>query len=72
MSAEAKAAIYWIILLQSRHFAAGHTDVLAEFDTMQACLAAENTNIKHAELPQALINVDKKRKWDEITPTPRM
>eukprot|EP00957_Ditylum_brightwellii_P139472 10629903-Ditylum_brightwellii.AAC.1 len=39
---------------------------------MQACLAAKNTNIKHAELPQALITVDKKRKWDKITPTPRM
>eukprot|EP00957_Ditylum_brightwellii_P177320 13507264-Ditylum_brightwellii.AAC.1 len=61
MSAEAKAAVYWIILMQSRHFAAGHTYILAEFDAMQACLVAKNTNIKHAELPQALITVDKKR-----------
>jgi len=55
LSLQTKAAILWIILLQSRHFAMGEVDVLSEFQAMQRKLAEKERHITHAELPAALI-----------------
>eukprot|EP00957_Ditylum_brightwellii_P140182 10681502-Ditylum_brightwellii.AAC.1 len=67
---EAKAAILWIVLLQTRHFTQGNTNVFVEFVAIQASLAAKNTCICHAELPAALIFTTLKRKRDDTTVSP--
>jgi hypothetical protein len=57
MTQTTKASILWVILKQSRIFAIGETDILAEFKEMQRCLAAKSAAYSHAETPAALINV---------------
>lgn len=49
-----RASILWIILLQSRHFAMGHTDILAAFANLQTKLASKDGYISHMEVPKAL------------------
>ena len=56
MSPMTRASILWIILLQSRTFALGEDTILAEFTAMHANLASKQSNIYHAEVPQALLN----------------
>jgi hypothetical protein len=66
MSKRTKASILWIILLQSRQFAIGETNILAEFSTMQANLSAKNGLISHAEVPIELVEtVNKKKRKNE-------
>ena len=55
LSLQTKAAILWIILLQSRQFAMGELDILSEFQAMQRKLAEKERHITHAELPAALL-----------------
>eukprot|EP00957_Ditylum_brightwellii_P138902 10587558-Ditylum_brightwellii.AAC.1 len=57
ISPKSKAAILWIILLQSPHVMQSNMDVLTEFSTVQAALVAKSTYICHAELPRALVPV---------------
>jgi hypothetical protein len=56
MSQITRASILWIILLQSRTFALGEDTILAEFTAMHSNLAAKQSNIYHAEVPQALLH----------------
>ena len=55
MSQMTRASILWIILLQSRTFALGEDTILAEFTAMHSNLAAKQSIIYHAEVPQALL-----------------
>ena len=55
MTQHTKASILWIILLQTRHFAAGEGTLLAEFKTMLEKMVAKDTTITHAEVPAALV-----------------
>ena len=55
LTEQSKASILWIILLQSRKFAMGEIDVLEDFSAMHRKLAAKDVDIKHAEVPQELI-----------------
>ena len=57
MSAHTKASILWIILLQTRHFVAGESTLLAEFKTMMEKLVSKDTTITHVEVPAVLIVV---------------
>ena len=59
LSKASKASILWIVLLQSRHFACGNFDILAEFAAMQGHLASKCSIITHAEVPKNLIHEDK-------------
>jgi len=54
MPKRTKATILWIILLQTRHFAAGNENHLSEFKTMCDKLTAKDMSISHAEVPTAL------------------
>ena len=51
-----KASILWIILLQSRRFSTGDMSLLCEFTTMQSDLCGKKNFIRHAEVPDALLN----------------
>eukprot|EP00957_Ditylum_brightwellii_P088758 6759315-Ditylum_brightwellii.AAC.1 len=53
MSKRVRASILCIVLLQTRHFATGETTVLVEFKWMSDMVAAKQTNIMHAEVPDA-------------------
>ena len=61
MTKPSKASILWIIFLQSRQFAIGEFEILAEFTSMQALLRAKHPIICHVEVPDGLW-LDKKRK----------
>jgi len=55
MSKQTKAAILWIILIQSRElFAKGKGDLTAEFMELQHGLAVKCAEISHAEVPKQL------------------
>jgi hypothetical protein len=62
LSMAAKAAVLWILLLQTRHFAAGNQTTLAEFRNMADKVTAKDSNITHAEVPAAFLIDDDKRK----------
>jgi len=51
MTQSTKAAILWIILIQSREFARGKGELTAEFQEMQHGLAVKRAEITHAEVP---------------------
>lgn len=61
---QTKAAILWIILLQTRHFSAGNTTLLAEFRTMKDKLVAKDMAISHAEVPSQLLPQKRKREGE--------
>jgi len=54
MTQSTKAAILWIILIQSREFARGKGELTAEFQEMQHELAVKRAEITHAEVPAQL------------------
>ena len=54
MSLRTKAAILWIILIQSREFAKGQGNLTAEFKELQHGLAVKRAEITHAEVPVQL------------------
>jgi len=54
MSVATRAAILWIILIQSREFAKGKGFVTAEFKEIQHCPAVKRADIMHSELPSRL------------------
>ena len=54
MSAQTKATILWIILLQARKFSMGDMDVLAEFSAMHTSLCAKCITLEHADVPEDL------------------
>jgi len=55
MTQSMKAAILWIILIQSREFARGKGELTAEFQEMQHGLAVKRAEITHAEVPAELL-----------------
>jgi len=54
MTQSTKAAIIWIIPIQSREFARGKGELTAEFQEMQHGLAVKRVEITHAEVPAQL------------------
>ena len=56
LTMQTKASILWILLLQTRHFAAGHQTVLAEFQNMLRKIVAKESPIVHAEVPAMLLS----------------
>ena len=54
MTQSTKAAILWIILIQSREFARGKGELTAEFQELQHGLAVKRAEITHAEVPAQL------------------
>jgi hypothetical protein len=72
MTMKTKASILWIILLQSRQFAIGVFDVLAEFSTMHSALSSKHAIIHHAEVPVELVTPvdDKPDPKDKRQPDP--
>ena len=56
-----KATILWIILLRTRHFAAGNDNHLSEFKTMCDKVTSKDMSISHAEVSTAL--------YENATPT---
>ena len=64
MTTNTRAAILWILLLQSRQFAMGNMDILSEFATMQSDLRAKRGVITHAEVPIDLVSPSNKRVID--------
>ena len=55
MTQSTKAAILWIILIQSREFSRGKGELTAEFAEMQHGLAVKRAEITHAEVPAQLL-----------------
>ena len=54
MTQSTKAAVLWIILIQSCEFAKGKGESTAEFHEMQHGLAVKCAEITHAEVPAQL------------------
>jgi hypothetical protein len=51
MATLTKASILWVILKQSRRFAIGEMDILAEFTYMHTVLSSKSSSYSHAETP---------------------
>eukprot|EP00957_Ditylum_brightwellii_P131829 10052790-Ditylum_brightwellii.AAC.1 len=65
MNPVTKASIFWTLFLQSRYFLLGETTKPSEFKIMVDNLIAKQTNISHAELPEALIPSKKHKREEE-------
>jgi hypothetical protein len=62
MAVVTKASILWVILKQSRRFAIGEMDILAEFTYMHTVLSSKSSAYSHAETPLQLYRPNKEDK----------
>ena len=65
MTVITKASILWVILKQSRRFAIGEIDILAEFTYMHTVLSSKSSSYSHAETPTQLYIIEKEEKTKE-------
>ena len=60
ISKKQRASVAWIIMLQTKHFFHGETDMLAEFIMMKNNIQARSPLIYHIEVPTKLYKEDTK------------
>lgn len=66
MSHYTRGVIMWIVLLQTRHFACGKTNILAAFKFMQQNIVCKNCEaIHHSDVPPAFLKSNKRKRDSE-------